>query len=457
MTRRRTQAFGPLGWRLLGAFIVVALSSVLTLTVAALIGTDRGLAATERASRQQTAARVADAAARGYPAEGGWASADLTAARALADAAGAQLMIRDATGAMVWPGRAPAGAGMGHGGQSATGGAVNAPVLVTGRTVGTVNLIFATAPTTDGRSVAWQWVAAAGTVALLVAFAVGGYVVWRLNAPLVVMIRAARAFTGGDRTARAHLDAVGELGELGDAVDAMADQVVHTEQVRRQHAADIAHELRTPLAALQAGLEELRDGLQPADPARLAGLHDQSLRLGRVVEDLAELSAAESAALSLRPADVELADIVARATDGQETHLRSAGLHVHRDLHPPVNVHADPDRLHQAVTNLLTNATRYCRPGDQVHIRVDAVDQQARIQITDTGPGIGPAELPHVFDRLWRGADHRSVTGAGIGLAVVRELVTAHGGTIHATSRPGHGTTFTIGLPLATAPQQRRL
>ncbi|WP_327010702.1 HAMP domain-containing histidine kinase [Dactylosporangium sp. NBC_01737] len=457
MTRSRPPAFGPLGRRLLGAFIVVALSSVLTLTVAALIGTDRGLATAERASRQQTAARVADAAAHGYPVDGGWVGADLTAARALADAAGAQLMIRDSTGAMVWPGRAPAGAGMGHGGQSATGSAVSAPVLVAGRTVGTVSLVFGTAPTTDGRAVAWQWVAAAGAVALLVAVSVGGYVVWRLNVPLVAVTRAARTFTGGDRTARARLDAVGELGELGDAVDAMADQVVHTEQVRRQHAADIAHELRTPLAALQAGLEELRDGLQPADPARLAGLHDQSLRLGRVVEDLAELSAAESAALSLRPADVDVTTVVARAVDGQEPHLRSAGLHVHRDLHPPVIVHADPDRLHQAVTNLFTNATRYCRPGDQVHIHVDAVDGQARIQITDTGPGIGPADLPHVFDRLWRGAGTRSVAGAGIGLAVVRELVTAHGGTIHATSRPGHGTTFTIRLPLATTQQTRRV
>jgi len=452
-----TAVFGPLGRRLLAAFAAVALSSVAILTIAALIGTDRGLATAERANREAAATRTAGAVADGYPATGGLAAADLTAARALAEAAGAQLVIRDATGAMVWPGRAPAGSGPMRGahhdatGTAATATVETATIQVAGQEVGTVELLFGRAPATGGRAVAWQWVVAAGVAALLLALAVSWYVASRLSVPLVAVTRAARAFAGGDRAVRARLRAPGELGELASAVDAMADQVTQAEQTRRQLSADVAHELRTPLASLQAGLEELRDGLAEPDPARLASLHDQSLRLGRVVEDLAELSAAESAALSLRRADVDLAGIVTAALDGQEPRLRSAGLRVDRDIRSPVPVHADPDRLHQAVTNLLTNAARYCRPGDQVQVSVDTVDDHARIRVADTGPGIEPADLPHVFDRFWRGRNSRSAVGAGIGLAVVRELVAAHGGAVDAQSRPGHGSTFTIRLPLAPA------
>ncbi|WFE26002.1 HAMP domain-containing sensor histidine kinase [Solwaraspora sp. WMMD791] len=451
MTGDPTAVFGPLGRRLLAAFATVALSSVLILTIAALIGTDRGLATAERANRAAVAARTADAAADGYSATGGWAGADLTAAQAVAEAAGAQLVVRDATGAMVWPGRAPVGAGPGRGAHDTTSFGATATVRVAGQNVGTVELRFGHTSVAGGRAVAWQWVAVAAAAALLLALAVSWYVARRLSVPLVAVTRAARAFARGDRAVRARLRAPGEFGELASAVDAMADQVTQAEQLRRQLSADVAHELRTPLACLQAGLEELRDGLAEPDPVRLASLHDQSLRLGRVVEDLAELSAAESAALSLRRTEVDLADVVTAALTGQESRLRSAGLHIHRDIGSRVVVDADPDRLHQAVTNLLTNAARYCRPGDHVHIGVDTVGQQARIRVTDTGPGIDPADLPYVFDRFRRGRNSRSAVGAGIGLAVVRELVAAHGGTADVASRSGHGSTFTIRLPLRSA------
>jgi len=243
--------------------------------------------------------------------------------------------------------------------------------------------------------------------------------------------------------------APGELGEVAQAFDTMADEVVRAETVRRQLAADVAHELRTPLAALQAGLEELRDGLREPDTQRLAALHDQTLRLGRVVADLADLSAAESAALSLRPVDTDLADLARAALAAQRPQLDSAGLHVDADLATPVPVRADPDRIHQAIANLLANAVRYCRPGDRVTVRTHAEPGSAVLEVADTGPGIPADELPHIFDRLWRGQHARSVAGSGIGLAVVRELVTAHGGTVIADSPPAGGTTVTIRLPQA--------
>jgi two-component system sensor histidine kinase BaeS len=240
----------------------------------------------------------------------------------------------------------------------------------------------------------------------------------------------------------------GELGEVAAAFDSMADEVSATEAGRRRQAADLAHELRTPLAGLQAGLEELRDGLDEPDPARLASLHDQALRLGRVVDDLAQLASAESAATSLRLIELDLAAAVARAVDSQEPQLRAAGLTVGRVISDPVPVRADPDRIHQVVVNILANAARFCRSGDQVTVRVFGGGGRGVVEVADTGPGIAAEDVPHVFERRWRGRNSGGVAGSGIGLAVVRELVEAHRGTVSVDSSPGHGTTFTITLPL---------
>jgi two-component system sensor histidine kinase BaeS len=165
-------------------------------------------------------------------------------------------------------------------------------------------------------------------------------------------------------------------------------------------------------------------------------LHDQTLRLGRVVDDLAQLAAAESAALSLRLAEVDLAELARAALASHAPRLDAAGLVVHAEPTDGVLVRGDADRLHQVLGNLLDNAERYARIGDRVTVRV-----------FDTGPGIPADTLPHVFDRLWRGPDQREVAGSGIGLAVVRELVTAHGGTVEAASGPAGGAMFTIRLP----------
>jgi two-component system sensor histidine kinase BaeS len=440
----------PLRLRLLAAFLLVALSSVLVLTAAALVGTDRGLARAHHAERQQAATRAAEAAAVAYARADGWTGADLAAASAIADAAGARLLVRDANAVLVWPGR---GMGPGAGGMHADPAAAavaEAPVAVDGQPVGTVRLDFATAAT-GGRTVAWSWVLGAAAVALAAALVVSGFVARRLTRPLASLAAVARRFAAGQRNARASVAGPGELGEVARAFNGMADEVVRADRVRRSVAADVAHELRTPLAALQAGLEELRDGLRPPDTPRLAALHDQALRLGRIVQDLADLSAAESAALSLRPAGIDLAEVARAALAAQRPALDAAGLRITAELDSPLPVHGDPDRLHQAVGNLLANAARYCRPGDHVTAHGYVDDACAVLEVADTGPGIPADELPHVFDRLWRGRQARTVAGTGIGLSVVRELVTAHGGTVTAASADGGGTTVTLRLPLAAA------
>lgn len=450
------RALGPLGRRLLAAFVIVALSSVAVLTAAALIGTDRGVATAQQEERQQVAERAADTAADAYAAAGGWSGADLGPVVAVATAADARLVVRDSTGAVVSTtmpmgghGRG-ANQGAGHSDDWAAGRpSEEADVIVDGQTVGTVQLTSLTATAaSSGRTVAWWWVAGAAVVAIGIALGVSWYVSRRLTTPLAALAGAARAFADGDRSARVGIRPPGELGEVAAAFDAMADQVAATEAIRRRQAADVAHELRTPLAGLQAGLEELRDGLDEPGPARLAGLHDQALRLGRVVDDLAQLASAEAAATSLQLTDLDLAAAVARTVDSQEPQLRAAGLTVGREISGPVPVRADPDRIHQVLVNILANAARFCRSGDRVTVRVFGDGRQGVVEVADTGPGIEAEDVPHVFERRWRGRNSGGVTGSGIGLAVVRELVEAHRGTVSVNSGPSQGTIFTIMLPL---------
>ena len=448
---------GPLGRRMLLAFVLVAVSSVLVLTVAALIGVGRGFQVATQADERRAATAATTAAGEAYQKASGWVGADLTRTSALAEAAGARLFVLDAAGAPVGTaspgGRVGQGSGMGQGmgvGPVGGEGVVTTPVMVNGATVGTVRMVFESAAGTAARDVAWSWIVVAAVVALLVAVLASWVVTRLLTGPIKAMTTATRALAAGDRQARAGVHGPGELGELGRAFDSMADAVARSERDRRNLTADVAHELRTPLSALQAGLEELRDGLVEPTPEGLAGLHDQSLRLGRVVSDLAELSAVEASPEPVRRAEVDLAQLARDELAVRDSQLRAAGLVVGSRLEGSVLVRADSDRLHQALGNLLANSARYCGPGDEVAVEVRTERGRAVLDVIDSGPGIAADELPHIFDRLWRGRAARAVAGSGIGLAVAREIVVAHGGSIEAASSEGAGTTITIRLPMST-------
>ena len=448
---------GSLGRRLVLAFVLVAVSSVLVLSGAALIGVDRGVQVAQQDDREQLAATAAAAAADAYRLAGGWEQADLSRALAIGDGVSAHLAVLDADGVTLQssatgPGN-PKGQGQGQGGGQGAGQGQNVitkPILVDGSEVGSIRINFGGTAGTQVLDVAWAWIAVAAGVALVVALTASLLVTRLLVRPIHVMTDAARSFTAGDRQSRATGSAPGELGELAVALNNMADAVVRSERDRRNLTADVAHELRTPLAALQAGLEELRDGLVQPTPEGLAGLHDQALRLGRVVADLAELSAVETAGMSLRLAALDLAQLVREECAVREPELRAADVNLTVDAGKSVRVQADADRLHQAVGNLLANAARYCRPDDTVNLTVTAEDNEAVLRVADSGPGIPADELPHIFDRLWRGRAAEQVAGSGIGLALVREIVSSHGGRITAESALGEGTTITIRLPAET-------
>lgn len=450
MTADRVSGLGPLGRRLLVAFCLVAVASVLMVTVAALIGSERGIAASTEAGRDQVTQDVAGAAALAYADADGWANADLAPAIAVADGVGARLQIHDADGVFVGGSEQP---GNGRGPGNVGRGAYEATIVVDGDTVGIARLGFGRSGEETGRGIAWTWILIAAAAALVLAVAVSWVVARQITRPIHRLTRASAAFAAGDREARANINAPDEIGELARTFDAAADAIAKAEQVRRNLSADVAHELRTPLTALLIGLEELRDGLVPADEQMLTRLHDQAARLNRIVNDLAALSAAEAPGPSMRTMPIDLTEVVTRTVSGHAAQLRAAGLDVTTELDGPLPVFADADRLAQVIGNLLSNAARYCRPGDRVVVRTCAQAGECVLEIADTGPGISPADLPHIFDRFWRGSQASAVAGSGIGLAVARALVEAQGGMITAASDGHSGTTFTVRMPRATTPR----
>ncbi len=314
-------------------------------------------------------------------------------------------------------------------------------------TVGTV-LPHLLARTGHDEAVDVEWLLAATVLAVVCALVVSWVVSVRLVAPLHDFLRMTRAFAAGDHSARVPDSGREEIADLTRSLNAAAAEVERSEQARQRFTDEIAHELRTPLAALQAGLEELRDGLVPAEPTTLAALHDQAARLTRIVEDLGQLSAAEAQGLQLNLEEVDLGRVAGLALASREGAMLAAGLTVDRDIEDGVVVTADPDRLHQVVGNLLAN-TLYCRPGDRVTVTVRRKGGWGVVEVADTGPGFAPGELAHAFDRGWRGPAARGKEGSGLGLAIVRSLVRAQGGTVRLANGPEGGAVARVTLQLA--------
>jgi len=441
----RRRRLGPLGRRLVLAFSVVSLVAVCLLALAAQQAVDRGLNASREAGLWALAVEVRDATSTAYREADGWATADLGPALAVAEDAGARVVVRDTSGTVV----ADRSASRGQGANAPVGSA--ADVVVDGVVVGSVEVGYqggggagmAARAEARGRDIAWSWIVGAAALSLGLAVLAGWAVTRWLTGPLTALTTTARSFARGDHTVRADDLGAGELGDLARGFNDAADSMERSAQARRQMAADVAHELRTPLTALQAGLEELRDGLVEADTATLSRLHDQSLRLGRVVADLGILATADDLP-SAQPGRADLAQIVREELAARAAELRAAGVVIGTVDLQPVQVLADTGRMHQVVGNLLANCARHCRPGDHVDVTVGRDGPAAVLRVSDDGPGIPAADLPRVMDRYWRGADPR-VSGSGLGLAVVHEFVTAHRGKVEVTSTDG--TTVTIRLP----------
>ncbi len=372
-----------------------------------------------------------------------WAAADLSPIMDLAARTGMDVQIRDQAGHVV-------ASSPGFAAQAASPQASMA-VVVRGERAGEVLVRF----TGSGlgaadqalRTALLRAIAGAAGLAALLALLTGLAVARRITRPVTRLIATTRAMASGNRAARVGpIRAPGELRELATAFDQMADALDRQEQLRRDMVSDVAHELRTPIAILQAGHEALLDGVTEPTPAELASLRDEALRLARMVGDLQTLAAADAAALHLAARPCDLAGIAATAADSLARKFEAAGILLDRRL-SEVEVLADPRWLHQVITNLLTNALKFTAEDGRVTITTGPAGRDAILEVTDTGVGIPADELPYVFDRFWRGRHAAQISGSGIGLAVAAELTRAHGGRLTASSQPGEGTRMTLTLP----------
>jgi two-component system sensor histidine kinase BaeS len=441
----RRAGAGPIRLRLALAFVAVALAAVALLAglTAAFVAADVSRLATLQQSDLTRAIAVAAGAA--WNSSESWAGADLSPVLDLAAQVGAAVQVRDAAGGVV---SSPHGfAGL------STGTEVREPVVVQGQGAGSVTVRFTGAGLGGAdaalRAGLWRAIAGAAGLAALLALLVALAVSRRITSPVERLIEVARAMGRGDPQVRAgDVRGPGELRDLAIAFDQMAESLARQEKVRRNLVADVAHELRTPVAVLQAGHEALLDGITEPTPGQLASLRDEVLRLARMVDDLKRLASAEAAALQLTLVPCDLADIAATAADRLASAFDVAGIRLQRRL-AEEQVMADPGRLHEVIANLLTNALKFTPAGGSVLLEAGPHERHARLRVCDTGTGIPPDELPHIFDRFFRGQRASAVAGSGIGLTVVAELVRAHAGRLDVTSKPGQGTKITITLPRA--------
>jgi len=291
-----------------------------------------------------------------------------------------------------------------------------------------------------------------GTAAAIVAaLAVSWVLSSRLARPIEDLSDTADRLAHGDLSARAALPpADDELADLTVAFNDMAASLEHTEDTRRRLLSDLAHELRTPLSTIEGYLEGLTDGVvEPADQTWIT-LQDAASRLRRLVDDVALVSSAEEGRLDLdvKPTDVAvLIDTAVRAA--REAYDR-AGIALHVEIAPDLGpVQLDADRAHQVLANVLDNARRHTPADGRVTVAAHQDRDAVVITVTDTGSGITADQLPHVFERFYRGdASRRSGTGSGIGLTIARAIARAHGGNLAASSPgPGQGSRFTWRIP----------
>jgi two-component system sensor histidine kinase BaeS len=453
----RDRVVGSLTARLAVAFVAVALVAVGVLAGLTLLSSRSEIEQLADRQRDQDTASISVTAAEAYRQAGGWDQADLSGAFALATAARAELTVIDSDGVLVAQSPPDMGDLMAqmHGETAVSATALNdlrrVDVDVDGATVGVAELRFLTSgldvPQQQVRDALARSVLIGAGIAVLVALAVGVLASRRVTRPIIALTATARRLESGDRDARSRRhDAPGELGELSRAFDQMADALHREDELRRTLVADVAHELRTPATILLATLEELVDGLADPTPARLASLHDEVLRLQRVIEDLETLASAQAAGLHLVRTPVDLSEVTMDAVDALRPSFDDAGLTLSTTV-VHVVVEGDPDRLRQIVVNLLTNALKYTPRDGTVAVSVTAHDEWAQLTVADDGPGISPDEAPLVFERFWRGANARHVTGSGIGLTIVAELTRAHGGSVSVNSGHGDGAAFIVSLP----------
>lgn len=298
-------------------------------------------------------------------------------------------------------------------------------------------------------------------VALVVALAFAAVVTWyvtrRMQTPLAELTHAATELSRGHLGIRVAASGSGaEFDTLGNAFNLMASQLEQTEDTRRRLLSDLAHELRTPIATLKLYTEGLHDGVTVWNEDTERVMIEQTDRLARLTEDIDDVSRAEEGRIALERSTTPVGDLIWSASQAKRDAFRRRGVHLvaEPDTAAGLAVDVDRRRLGQVLDNLLSNALRHTPEGGSVRLHARRAGDEVEILVTDTGEGISPEQLPHVFERFFRGdfARDRDRSGSGIGLTISRAIVDAHGGGVTASSEgSGRGATFTVALPITKA------
>lgn len=310
----------------------------------------------------------------------------------------------------------------------------------------------------DFRDRSYQAMIMAAIIAIVLASVFGYFFARSLVRPIKRMTDTAVAIKEGDLTARTNMEGEDEISQLGQTFDAMATAVERDRKLERRLTTDVAHELRTPLMAIQATVEAMVDGVLPVDEQRLMTVDSEVQRLSRLVDSMLKLSRLENRANPNKQEIVNVGEVVAGIIATHEAYVAEAGLTLTYRADDNVYVLGDPDLIRQATANLISNSVRYTDEGGLIKVRVRRGETMAQISVKDTGIGLTPEEARMVFQRFWR-ADSgrgRESGGLGIGLTVVKEIVARHDGWVQVEGRKGEGACFTINIPLYDEREQRR-
>lgn len=442
--------------RFASAFAVVAVATALISAVVITVTWQRQFESYVARGVQDRADAIAASVGDAYTAYGGWQGVTIAQFTHFGMAAGMDVQIVDTNGNVIaYSGRM--GRMMGEESrQSDAEISASAEIKSSGQVVGEVQVLrnpaetMLTARDVQFRRASLLALAVAALIAAGLASIAGVAYSRDMVRPIEAVTRAAEALRRGDRSVRTGMTGGDPIADLGATFDQMADAVEAERQFEQQLTADVAHELRTPLQAIQATVEAMQDGVLPTDETRLSLIHDETVRLGRLAGSILDLSRLETGSAQVTLAPIDLSAPVAVAVESSRALMESTGHALEEVVEPGVMVLGDGDRLTQAVGNLLSNAARYTPEGGRIRIRVLKDGAEAVVEVADSGIGVAEEDRAKVFTRFWRAdpARNRASGGLGIGLAVVREIVERHGGRVGVYTSDLGGAAFVIRLPV---------
>ncbi len=276
-------------------------------------------------------------------------------------------------------------------------------------------------------------------VAIVAVAFVAAYNLRRLSRPLDDLLAASNRVAEGDYSARIEEQGPPEARAVARTFNSMAERLQATDRQRRDMLADVTHELRTPLTVIRGEVEGMLDGVYPADESRLRSILDETQLMSRLVDDLRTLAMAEAGALQLRREPTDVAELILETVSAHRSVMEAQGVRIESSLAPAPSADVDPLRVREVLSNILTNALRHTPSGGQISVTYAG----GEISVSDTGSGIAPEILPHIFERFYKSSDSG---GMGLGLSIAKYLVEAHGGAIRAEHADGGGTRIVFGL-----------